>query len=435
MERIKFYSAGDLSGGYNLKKAEKLLREYHEGKEVKDINDIIELYNVNKFFENNIHLRDWREDDIEFYKKTAKAYIGVIAKFVKSINDSIIKDFYNAVDRFYKDDFWELMQKFKVYENISPIMFKELLEQSNVWLHQLVKYKDLTEYLGDVIREYMLNDSKTAELLLEKYEMKHIYERDNIYFPKELSSSDKETIINNYIDSENPNLNYLRLIANIQSNKDKLEVSPRTLLKAKKKSEEQESKLFPKDSGIPIEVIVSFSKSQEIEIEDKSNGLSTNITYGTKWIEENIDYPTLLNNFIYLFGFVDFQMRCAFVNKINEMGVIERFLGVSSKNAYNTGIAFNKKNMMSLLQMVGYNRELFSIGIRLEEIIEWFFKDYLSHEFNAHNFKITMPSPSSTFLEKCTLIMPALESILKQFSLFVEDGKIDFELLDVAAGA
>ena len=147
--------------------------------------------------------------------------------------------------------------------------------------------------------------------------MKHIYEREPLYFPKELSASDKEAIIINYIDSEAPNINYLRLICNIQSSKDKLEVSPKTLLKAKRKAEKEESKFFKGNAGMQIDTSVAFSKFQNRERVVEVNGQSTSITYGTKWIEDNTDYPTLLNNFIYLFEFVDLQMRCTLVNKCN----------------------------------------------------------------------------------------------------------------------
>ncbi|MUG74107.1 hypothetical protein GNP93_26410 [Paenibacillus validus] len=277
----------------------------------------------------------------------------------------------------------------------------------------------------------MLNNSSSAQLLLDKYELKHHREKDPIYFPKELSNSDKETIINNYIDSEDPNLNYLRLIANIQSNKDKIEITPKTLLKAKRKAEEQESKFFTENSGMIMEAAVIFSKSQSEEVTLIKDDLSITATYSAKWIEENQDYPTLLNNFIHLFEFVDLQMRCTLVNKYNEMGVFERFIFTTSQHAYTKGVAFDHKNALSLLQMVGYYNQVFSLGIRLEEVIEWFFQDYLEEDFDARNFKVTMPSAHSTFLEKCTNIMPALESVLKQFTLYVEEGEIDFELLDL----
>lgn len=431
MERIKFYSVNDMSSAYNLREVEKLLKEYQEGKEVQDINDIIELYNINKFFANEMHLTDWTPDDINFYRKTAKSYVRAIARFVRSISDDTFEELYNTVDRFYKEDFWELVEKFKVYENVSPNMFRVFMNESDVWLHQLLKFKCITKHFGEIIRDYMLDNYTTAELLLDKYEMKHIHESEPLYFPKELSASDKETIIIKYIDSETPNINYLRLISNIQSSKDKLEVSSKTLLKAKRKAEEEESKFFQENSGMQIETSVAFSKSQDKERVVEVNGLSTSITYGTKWIEDNTDYPTLLNNFIYLFEFVDLQMRCTLVSKYNNMSVFERYLLTSSRNAYPKGIAFDQMNIISLLQTIGYHRELFSIGIRLEEIIEWFFKEYLTDEFNAHNFRVTMPSTNSTFLEKCTNIMPALESILKQFTLFVEEGHIDFELLEI----
>lgn len=162
-----------------------------------------------------------------------------------------------------------------------------------------------------------------------------------------------------------------------------------------------------------METTVSFSKLQDEEVAIKKEGQAITVTYNTKWIEDNMDYATLLNNFIYLFGFADLQMRCTHVNKFNQMGVFERFVFTSSQNAYRKGIAFDRINALSLLQITGYYNELFSVGIRLEEVVEWFFEEYLSSEFNAYDFKVNMPSANSTLLEKCTNTMPAMESVLK----------------------
>ena len=140
------------------------------------------------------------------------------------------------------------------------------MNTSKVLLFELLKHKNIIEYYGQIIRDYMLNDYSTAKLLLDRYEMKHFSEKKPLCFPKELSNTDKETIICNYIDSENPNLNYLRLISNIQSSKDKLEISPKILLKARRKSEEQERELFHENSGILMETTVGFSKSQDEEV-------------------------------------------------------------------------------------------------------------------------------------------------------------------------
>ena len=431
LERVKYYSINDLTNGNNLKKCEILIKVYDKGKEAENINDIIELYNVKKYFDIEIYLVDWTRDEINHYQVVAKTFMSKVAKFFKSITDESFMPLYLDVDYYYRVDFWEISNIFKVYENISYEKFNELLHASKISLHELLKHKNITEYYGWIIRDYMLENISSAELLLDRYELKHIREKDPLFFPSELSNSDKEIIINSYIDSEDPNLNYLRLIANIQSSKDKIELSPKTLLKAKRKVEDNERLLFNENTGMVIETTVSFSKTQKEEVTLIANGDSTIATYSTKWIEDNQDYPTLLNNFIYLFEFVDLQMRFTLVNKNQEMGVFEKHLFTSSQHAYTTGFVFEHKNILSLLQMEGYYNQLFSRGIRLEEVIEWFFEDYLAAEFGAQNLTVTMPSAQSTLLEKCTNIMPGLESVLKQFSLFVEEGHIDFELLDI----
>lgn len=431
MQRVKFYSPNDLACGRNLKKCELIIKDYDNGNKVEnDINDIIEIYNIKKYLDNKLYLRNWTPEDMDRFEKFNRKIFGIVARYIKTINDEIIASIIDDIVFYYKEEFWELVDKFKVYENVSENKVHELLLVSKVRLHEILKHKDLTEHFGRVIKDYMLSESNSAKILLDKYEIKHFRQTEELYLPKELSSKDKETIISNYIDGDEPNLNYLRLISNIQSNKDKLEISPRILLKAKRKAEEQEKQFFKDNSGMEIETSVIFAnKEQAVSIYHE--GLSTNATYSSKWIEENNDYATLLNNFIYLFDFVDLQMRCTLINKESEMGVFERYLITSSQNAYVKGFAFDFKQNFSLLQMAGYYNQIFSIGIRLEEIIEWFFVEYLSNEFDVSNFRVTMPSINSTFLEKCTNVMPALESVLKQFILYIEEGQIDFELLEI----
>lgn len=430
MERVKFYSTTDLSRGWNLKKSEDIIIDYDLGsKEAKDINDIIELYNIKKFFDSKTYLQEWTPGIVDKFNKIIKETFGIVPRFIKSINDDNFINIYNEIGFDYGEDFWELINNFKAYENISEQKFIELMSSSKVSLYDLLKYKNVTAHFGGIIKDYMVDKScSSAELLLDYYELNHT---DPLYLPKELSNRDKEAIISNYIDCDEPNLNYLRLITNIQSNKDKLEISPKILLKSKRKAEELENYLFEKNTGLRIETAVVFSKSQEEVVTLRVENQSTTATYSSNWIEENVEYATLLNNFIYLFEYVDSQMRCNLVNKNSEMGVLERHLVTRSQNAYSKGFAFDNKNIFSLLQLTGYYNQLFNAGIRLEEVIEWFFREYLLTEFGANNFRVTLPSASSTFLEKCTNIMPALEAVLKQFILYVEEGHIDFELLDI----
>lgn len=366
---------------YFLRESVEIIKKYQAEKIPQDVNEMIEVYNIKKYFDNKIFLKGWTTEDIYNYQNIIGTCYKIVAKFYNSINNDNFITIYENVCIDYKDDFWELFDKFNVYKYISDYKFQELMDNSQICLHELLKYKKTVEHFGDIIRNFMLNNNFSAELLLYKYELNHNGESNFLYFPKELSNRDKEIIICNYINSEETNLNYLRLIANIQSSKDKIEISPITLLNAKKKIQILEKQLFGENSGICTETTLMFSKSQDDVVITDIKGQAITITYSTKWIEENMDYPTILNNFIYLFNIVDLQMRCILVNKYNLMNVFERSLFVSSKNAYIKGGAFSSLNVLSLLQIAAYYNQLLISGIRLEEVVEWFFKFYLSTEF------------------------------------------------------
>lgn len=54
MDRVKFYSIGDMSTSYNFYKAVEIIKILHD-KDYNNINDIIEFYNIVKFFNKSIN--------------------------------------------------------------------------------------------------------------------------------------------------------------------------------------------------------------------------------------------------------------------------------------------------------------------------------------------------------------------------------------------
>lgn len=437
MERIKFYSINDMVSGENLIRIKEIVDNFDENKKYY-INDIIELYNITKYVDTECYKNyklNWSEDDISKIKDVIKKYKGIIARYIKSIsNENITTRYMDIQDDYYdyREDFFELLEKYKAYENISECIFSELLHIPKVFLEYILRNKNMTYYHGNAIRELFYEDSEYAEIILDYYEAKHTGDIKTLYFPKELTTDDKEKIIKNYIDSENPNLNYLRLINNIQ-NRDELSISDKTRLASIKKTKIENDKLFSNSAGTEYGAEVRFSKSQRDVVEFTKEKHIFKYSYDIRWIHENTDFNTLLNNFIHLFGYVDRQMRITLISKESELGTTEKFLGVKSKNEYEIGMTFNIKNMLSILQIIAYYKELNKINIRLEDIIEWFFKTYLPEEFGIQNYFVKMPSKDSTYYEKCKSILPEIDYILKQFNLLVEDGIIDQELLEVSS--
>lgn len=182
-----------------------------------------------------------------------------------------------------------------------------------------------------------------------------------------------------------------------------------------------------------METTVRFSCNIEKSCDLKINGSNLDFIYNLNWIKENHDYNTLLNNFIYLFDYTDKQMRWTLVSKFSYMDVIERSIITRSKRDYPTSMVFNRINQLSDLQMMSYYSELQKMNIRLEDIIVWFFKEYLVKEFGIKNYNISMPSKNSNYLEKCRTLLPEIDSCLKQFNYYVEDGIIDPDLLEISS--
>ncbi len=103
-------------------------------------------------------------------------------------------------------------------------------------------------------------------------------------------------------------------------------ISDKTRLMAKRKIKEQSDKFFSENSGILMETLVKFSKDIKEEKNVEMNGQKIECTYSSERLENNTHYPTLLNNFIYLFEFTDFNMRSNLVSKESQLGIFEKHI-------------------------------------------------------------------------------------------------------------
>lgn len=433
MDRIKYYSPSDWSGGYNLEKAEQVILNFDNDKEY-DINDILEFFNIYKYFDNKVYLTKWDDDYIQKLKDIVKQMkVKAYKYFNTKINEDNIISVYETVDIHYKNEFFELFSNCIEAMNISNEKMAELLQCEKIRIRDVLEYKTLVIKYDDIIKEYLMNNNnESVELLIGKYYIdEELY--DKLKFPSSLTLADKEKMILKYIEYEFTNLNFIRIIAKIQSNKDSIVVDDKTKLKAQKRREEIENNLF-KNTNTTIEfgIGVVINDNQEEASLITSKGNDTNYSYSGKWIKENNDYPTLLNNFIYLFNYVDPYFRIDLINKKCYSGIFER-INYKVVRSYNPNQTFNNRAMVANMQIAAYYNYLNKNNIRLEDIIEWFFKEYLKSEFDIDNYIISMPSANSNYFEKCKSLLPEFDLILKEYKYYCEDGIIDQELVNISS--
>lgn len=430
--RVKYYSTNDLSAGFYLKRIEDIICNFVVEKKRVDINEIIELYNIQQFFHNRIYSIHWTKQQLNDYSEIVSDFSKVIGKFFSGINIDTIESMFDTIYYDYRNDFWKLIEKYKVYDKISVEQFRKIISNKHFILNDVLKCKNIVKKFSGEIITYMEKNPFCAEIILSYYLEKHDRNIESLYFPVELSNEKKTLILDKYIASNSSNINYLKLIFESNSTNN-LRLPDRLKLKAKRKYDEEIETLFKEGTGFEYGAKVSFSNKidEEFKFETDDNRILS-VLYSAKWIKENLDYPTLLNNFIYLFGYTDLQFRSLHVSRESQMSIIEKDLGIKGRKEYPTGIAFQQIQMLAQLQMIGYCNELEKYNIFLEDIIEWFFCNYLEEEFNVKGFCFNKSSHTVSYLEKCRNIAAEFDNILKRFKIYCEDGEIDDELLHIS---
>jgi len=425
--RIKYYSNHDLSVGLFLERAEVLTETFDVNKEC-DINDAIELYNTIEILNSGVKLMKWSEQKAESLRKKSWLFHPIVSAFFGNINEQNVEKMLDEVDLTYTDDFWVLFSKYKLYERISEKCFYKLLQHRFAIQHILV-HKDLVEHYDTILADYIRSTDSCAKLILNHYLSDC---KDGYHFPKSLKLVDYEQILNQYVSSDLANPNYLKLIENAQSSKD-FPVDDKLRLAARKAYDLRLEKLAGQATPTEMAVSVKFDDLPEPKAIQQKGPFQYELAYDIKWIDDNLDYPTLLNNFLYLFEYIDLFWRSNLVSVRSKISALEKLIGVHGNKDYPKGAVFEELEMMSSVQMYAYYEVLKKRNVWLEDIFKWYFEEYILEEFGAGGFTFNPPSRNTSYVEKCRTLASEMDGVFKQFQMFIEDGAINRELFEMSS--
>ncbi len=426
---IKYYGNNDMSIGYSLEQAEPVINAFDPTKEYADINEVIELFNIQRLMDSGVLLTKWDSKTAERLKDNCKLFNEKIGRFFASINNENFIEVFKSLNSLYIKDYWFLFSHYKVYSRVEGTTFISLLAQGIAVLWPILEQKAIVDYYDSDLASFMRVSDQSAELLMNLFLSSH--ER-KYHFPKALQPTEYELIFEAYTESDHPNPNYLRLLANSQSSGE-CPISPKLRQKAKHRYEKEIQNSFNEQTGFQYGITVGFDDIESPVKIDSNNKLTPKIIFSTRWIKENLDYPTLLNNFRYLFELVDGCWRSNLVSLRSQLGVFERSLGIKGKKEYQIGMAYRIHDMMTLGEVHEYRVVLRENGINLEDVFRWFFEEYLKDEFQAKGFSFQISSEGTSFLEKCKNLASEMDGVLKQYRTYLQDGHIDRELFEMTS--
>lgn len=433
LSRIKFYGVTDMSTGQSLVESEVMLKKFDPSLPLVDINDVLELYNVVELFDSDARLTSWSEKDYEILKKRVKSVKSALSRFSSTLSNENILEEFNKVEINYVEDFWSFFAYYKLHSKITTEVFGSLLACNLRNIHLVLNHKSIVDAYSDTISDTLLKSAVNAEILISEYLS---YQDPNFQstfsLPRSFSIEKREHLVNMYISSDNANLNYVKLLFDSRDNTN-LPLSIKTKLAAQKKYDALVHKIFTPEfsHGMEFSFEISFDPDCDKPIKDSdySNGKRV-IIYGRQWIENNLDFPTLWNNFIYMFQFVDMKIRSQFVSNPVRQSIFERIIGPHGKSTYFLGTNEQFANKMYSTMLLSYQHILELHDISIESLISWFFGNYLPNEFQVHGFSFNQPSRGVTDLEKCKLLATELDAVLKQFDLYAREGELNRELFE-----
>jgi len=425
IERVVFFSKHDGAGNYMLEKAEKLLNT-KPGFSGLDINSLLEFHHIHQYFENGLFLNRWTADQKNAYQETVKLALVEIRRYFLQLNQEHLAKIVEELEFDNRKNFWELFRLYETYKRTDRNILSETLRAHPHHIRYILNFKQLVDYFNNEIRSFLLTYEGTAELLLSHYEENNHPQQSAYIFPQRLTDQDKHNIIEAYLDTEEPNLNYV----NLAINSKQLKLSPKILLKAKKKAKSLEEQYFNEKNSIKISVGAALKMDQAEPVIFEKKGTASNATYGGLYLDSLGSDIELFSAFKRLFAYTDGEGLITLINKETEMDNLEKIF-IRSKNEYLKGSSFRHKDILSLTQL-GIMSHYLNIKQRsIENVIENFIQEYFAGQFNMTGIIFKLPDTNLAPADKIKLMAPEMEYLLKQFKNFVTDGHIDHELLQI----
>ncbi len=436
VRRVRFFGPNDLATGWLAQRAADLAEQFDPENPPTSTVDILELHNVLQYLEHDFLPRTYSEEQHALAKARIPQIRRAVAQFFSAVDDTSVATVIDGVagDRYdYHGDLLELLGRSKAYERCAAATVLPALSAAGVHLGEILGCKRLVQAYDAEVRTELLASPRGAEHVMRKHLQDDV--RDDIHLPRSLAPEDSRALLEQYIDGEDANPNYVGLLASAQET-PAVGIDAPLKLRASRRYKELTAKFFDGNAGFRTGYEVSIADYDEpaaVSL-DKSDGWVCRYTYSRGWLEETCDNPSILNNFIHLFEFVDRNGLLVFPSYRADFGVMERLMGTPGRTEYRTGVVFQATDKSSLLQTRMYQAFLEAKSIDLEQVISWFFEEYLVVEFRAENFSFIPSGAGASYLQKVRHLFAEMESVASQFNLFAKMGELDRDLLAMGSG-
>lgn len=426
IERVHFYPVNDMAYPYEVDKIVNRLKSINPFRTMTDLNDVMELWNIHQYFKQNIFPPNLEEVDKEYLNEINIRLQGIIVQSMTKWPKDRFEIDYEKLSFDYKHNFWKVIVETNTYKSFpKPVLMNCIMESSKYILRSILIEKDIVTYLDKELTAFIKGYIPAVEVLLSNYYVSRGPQNEKVYFPKALSLHDREELILNYIASTERNLNYLRIINSVK-NDNTLSISDRTRLICKRAEQEENERVF-KDGhtmSYKIGVSVDFKKYYPI-IE-----LTPEVTKYNLACLNHLDARGIVLLFKNIFGYIDQFGTIPLVSLEHEDRIFDIF-GLRGVSWYRDTPTFLRKNKIAIMQLIAAEEGLKLYGKSIESTLSSVI-DWINSTYNV-NFRFNPLFEIGPTIGKIRHLFAEMDSIIRQYQLYVEDGNIDYELLGISS--
>ena len=379
-----------------------------------EINSLIETYLILKLLRT--------ENEFSEFKHLIKKFQSDLSM---NFPITIFEIDYDSIDVFYKDVFWELVLDLEKINKDDVSQFESYIKKYNIQTINLKNITKLIDLFPQVIKENFLSLSRNIEFFLNNQSGKFIDSNNGLYVKLGITNEEINNLAREYCQTDSINPNYLQSIVEYKK-LSKYEFDDEIKLLAKRKSDKFWEKHFETNEGFQYSISVGIESLDSDKLyEPIKNGILLNKII----LDEHLDFPTLLNNYIYLLGFFNHETGLPWLVANEETFSFTRYFSHKSNAHYDS--YFPQLKLCHNLLFRAYFDYLKQNEIDVEEIIEWYFNIYLETELDIKGFHFHASNKESSYYERGKSIICEMDSILDQYELFVRNGEINQDLLEI----
>lgn len=400
---------------------------------VECIDDVLEIYELIKC------IRAIKDTDVfcieekhQYDAQKAKLH-EIVGRYFVAVTSENFAFYANGLHYEYAEAFWDIMVSSSKTKDIAVSSFKNYLDANPHHLAAVFMQKKIAMQFNNQIYQHLVEHPEGIRLIVSHLLERVRGEKPTLFIKESLAPNKLRHLFESYIKCEHAHINVVRLIS-VSQNDATIGLDDGIRLLARRRERVLSEKLSKSASALHHShgVGVSFRDSQSLFEIVTEEGKEV-FVYDIKWFIENLDYPTILNNFIHVFGFTDLQCRSSFPQNQNCVSPLADIFTIKGLKTYDATPAFNAMKSIFSLELYMYIEALKQHEVDFENVVKWFFEEYLLDEFSVRGFMYNAASPGTSFLEKCKNISSEIERVLKQYRLYSTYGYIDSELFEMSS--